>query len=243
MNENFYSSKKWRNLITVLKLERAKDGIVYCEHCGKPIEHNYDIIAHHIIQLTATNVKDANIALNPDNIMLVHHRCHNLIHGRIGYVKPVVYIVYGAPCSGKSTYVQSQLHEGDLLIDVDRIWWAVSGLDMYAKPGRLTTNVMGIYNKLLDDVRVRNGQWQCCYIVGGFKNKIQRERLADKLGAKLILIDTPKAECLYRLEHCRDGRSKANWRKYIDEWFAFNSLTPPGLEALGVEKGGEGVTS
>ena len=59
-------------------------------------------------------------------------------------------------------------------------------------------------------------------IVGGFKNKIQRERLTDKLGAKLIFIDTPKAECLYRLEHCRDGRSKADWRRYIDEWFAFN---------------------
>lgn len=28
---------------------------------------------------------DANTALNPDNIMVVHHECYNQIRGRFGY--------------------------------------------------------------------------------------------------------------------------------------------------------------
>lgn len=31
---------------------------------------------------TDNNVNDYSISINPDNIMLIHHRCHNLIYQR-----------------------------------------------------------------------------------------------------------------------------------------------------------------
>ena len=68
MISSFYRSKPWIDLMTVIRLERGN----ICEHCGKPIVKKYDAIGHHKIELTEENVEDANISLNPDNIMLVH---------------------------------------------------------------------------------------------------------------------------------------------------------------------------
>lgn len=227
MSDNFYRSKKWRALIKLLKQQRRnKDGLIICEHCQKPILCDYDVIAHHIEELNRGNINDATISLNPDNIALVHHKCHNQIHNKVGYCKPQVFIVYGSPCSGKSTYVYNIQHEGDLIIDIDRIWQCLSGMSAYIKPNRIKPLVFYVYNQLLEQVAMRNGSWKNCYIVGGFKNPLEREKLADRLGARLILIDTPKEECLRRLHENPQGRNKKEWEQFIDEWFKLNHPPP-----------------
>ena len=82
--DNFYKSDEWRNLLNVLKSEREREGVLYCEHCGKPIIKKFDCIGHHKHELTNANVNDYNISFNPDNIMLIHHKCHNIIHEDLG---------------------------------------------------------------------------------------------------------------------------------------------------------------
>ena len=99
--ESFYKSKEWQNLLTNLKLERTnQEGKLICEYCGKEIAKKYDCIGHHKIPLNNNNINDYTISLNPDNIMLIHFKCHNAEHHRFGFELPKkVYIVYGAPCS------------------------------------------------------------------------------------------------------------------------------------------------
>lgn len=216
---NFYRSKEWENLLKVLKLERVDDtGNLICEYCGKPIINKYDCIGHHKIYLTEENYTDSNISLNPDNIQLVHHKCHNYIHNKLGYSKREVYIVYGSPLSGKSTYVNGVAEVGDLIIDIDNIWMCVSGCDRYVKPNRLKSVVFSVRDNLLECVRYRRGKWNNCYIIGGYPYQAERERLIDSLGAREIFIDTSKEECIARLE-CDTERNKTEWIKYIDEWF------------------------
>ena len=83
---NFYRSKEWVMLLQVLRNSRLdSEGNNICEHCGKPIIRQYDCIGHHKIHLTEENYTDANISLNPDNIALVHHKCHNIIHNKLSY--------------------------------------------------------------------------------------------------------------------------------------------------------------
>ena len=41
---------------------------------------------------------------------------------------------------------------------------------------------------------------------------MERQRLSDKLGAELILIDSNKEICLSRSKN-------EEWNKYIEEWF------------------------
>lgn len=216
----FYKSKEWEALIKVLRLERVNaQGDIVCEYCNKPIVKKYDCIGHHIIELTDENYTDAEISLNPDNIALVHHRCHNLIHNKLGYSQRQVFIVYGSPLSGKSSYVAEAMSEGDLIIDLDSIWQAVSGCDRYVKPNRLKSVVFSVRDNLIESVKFRRGKWLNAYVIGGYPFKAERERLASMLGAREIYIDTSKEECIQRLSEAEDGRDKTEWLKYIEDWW------------------------
>jgi predicted kinase len=201
------------------------DGFVYDEITGKPIVNAYDIILHHIIELTEENVNDYDISLNPQNIQIVSHRTHNLIHNKLGYAHRQVFLVYGSPLSGKSTWVKDNMVEGDLIIDVDSIWQCVSGLNRYQKPARLKGIVFKLRDELLNAVKYRLGKWNNAYVIGGYPLQSERERLSKELGAREIFIDTSKEECLKRLEALDDGRDKEEWAKYIEEWHKrFNLL-------------------
>lgn len=217
---NFYRSDSWENLLKVIKLERldAGDNNI-CEYCHKPIVKAYDCIGHHKIELTEDNYTDANISLNPDNIALVHHRCHNLIHNKLSYSERKVFIVYGSPLSGKSSYVAEVMNEGDLVIDLDNIWQAVSGCDRYVKPNRLKSVVFAVRDNLLESVKYRRGKWLNAYIIGGYPYQAERDRLTDMLGAREVYIDTGREECLNRLLACEDNRDVTEWTKYINDWW------------------------
>ena len=215
----FYRSPQWVNLLKVLKLQRVDtDGNIICEYCGKPIVRAYDCIGHHKVELTEENYTDADISLNPDNIALVHHRCHNLIHNKLSYSGRQVFIVYGAPLSGKTSYVREVAEAGDLIIDLDSIWECVSGQPRYVKPKRLNAVVFGVRDNLLESVRYRRGKWLNAYIIGGYPYKGERERLIDTLGAREIFIDTDRDTCIERLTQCED-RAFNEWLDYINNWF------------------------
>jgi len=218
MLSDFYKSKEWIDLMQIIRLERMNDeGYVTCEYCGKPIIHKYDCIGHHKIELTEQNVHDAGISLNKENVILLHHRCHNKIHDRLGlsYTKQV-YLVYGSPCSGKSTYVRENMSFGDIVIDIDDIWQCISGCERYVKPNRLKQNVFAIRDELIRMVRMRQGNWLNAYIIGGYPLISERERLIKALGAREIFIDTPKDECIAR---CEESNRPKEYKEYIEQWW------------------------
>lgn len=216
---NFYRSREWENLLKLIKLERTDhDGNIICEYCGKPIVKAYDCIGHHKQELTEENYTDASISLNPDNIALVHHRCHNFIHNKLGYSNRQVFVVYGSPLSGKSTFVKEAMTEGDLIIDMDSIWQCVSGCDRYIKPNRLKSVVFSVRDNLLESVKYRRGKWLNAYVIGGYPYQAERERLIDTLGAREIYIDTTYEECVERLRQCEDRDAK-QWEQYISDWW------------------------
>lgn len=216
----FYKSREWENFRAGLMLERVDSlGNIICEYCHKPIVKAYDRIAHHITELTERNVYDVMIALNPANIALVHHRCHNLIHNKLGYSQRQVFIVYGSPLSGKSTWVSEVMVEGDLIIDLDNIWECVSGCDRYVKPNRLKSVVFAVRDNLLESVKYRRGKWLNAYIIGGYPFEAERNRLVDSLGAREVFIDTDRETCIKRLLECGDGRDVTEWTNYIDDWW------------------------
>lgn len=211
--DTFYKSKEWESLVGQLKLDRLDDnGQIICECCGKPITRKYDCIGHHKIELDEKNVNDYSISLNPDTIMLVHFRCHNRIHSRFDGFRQQVYLVYGPPCAGKTTWVQDVCNKDDLIIDIDRIWESICTSDRYHKPKRLTANVFGIRDTLLDQVKIRKGMWRNAYIIGTYPLRTDRDRICDLLRAREVFIFEEKAVCMGRAED-------DNWRKYIEDWF------------------------
>lgn len=222
----FYSSSNWKKFARTIKLERTNDnGEVICEYCNKPIANPYDCIAHHCNTfLTEENVNDAEIAFNPENIQLVHHRCHNLIHEKLGYKRREVYLIYGSPCSGKSTYLDTVRMPGDFIIDIDLMRQCVSGQPPHIITPSLKSIVFGMRDYLMECVKYRRGKWMRCYILGGFPLQSERERICDEVGASEIYIESTKEECISRLEKNSDHRDVEAWKGFIEDWWSRYTL-------------------
>lgn len=219
----FYASDIWTRFKQQLMLERTNIlGQIICEYCGNPIIHGYDCIGHHEIPLTLDNVNDYDISLSSSNVQLVHMRCHNSLHMRWGTYERKVYLVHGAPCSGKSTFVSENAEPDDLIVDMDSIWGCISNGYRYVKSDALKANAFGVRDCLLDQVRTRLGKWRNAWIIGSYPLLMERERMVRAYGCELIHIDTGRDECLTR---CSDR--PVQWAEYVREYFERVQI-PPG---------------
>ena len=108
----------------------------------------------------------------------------------------------------------------DLVVDMDRLYKAITLLPEYDKPDILLTNIRAIYNTLIDNIKTRYGKWHSAWVVMGGADRYKRERMAEELGAELIFCDASKEECLRRLS-LDEGRKyrQDEWREYIEKWF------------------------
>ena len=214
--QRFYGSKRWRDLRDMLVLQRH--GV--CDRCGKDYSTDTShLVAHHKEHLTDENLMDLNVALNPDNIEIVCQKCHAHYHPDRGYLKrhKQVFIVYGPPLSGKTTYVAQNLEPGDLVVDLDRLRNAISFQPMYQTPPSLSQLTFSLRDYLYDQIRIRNGDWNTAWVVAGLPRKNERDRLAARLGASLVLIEASREECHKRLLDADDR--PLEWGEYIDKWF------------------------
>ncbi len=218
--DTFYQSKDWIKLTRLIRTERVNaDGFLICAKCGKPILKAYDAICHHKIFLTAENINDLTISMNPDNIEVVHHVCHNKIHDKLGYKRREVYLIYGSPMSGKHTYADSVDHDGALFCDIEGIRRCISRQSEYKEIKALNPVVFGIRDYILDSIRTRRGYWNTAYIIGGYPLISERERICQMYGAREIFIDTDRETCLQRLKEQPEDRDVKAWERYIDEWW------------------------
>ena len=124
--------------------------------------------------------------------------------------------MYGAPCSGKSTWVKNSAGPEDIIFDIDNIWQMITNNERYVKPNNLRTNVFMIRDCILDMIRMRTGRWKNAYVVGGYPLASDRERLIQSLDAEEIFVDEKKEVCLERAR----AEKRIGWDKYIEEWFA-----------------------
>ena len=210
----FLCSKPWRNLSYNLKIAAGGE----CSRCDFVAVTKEDfkyLIGHHKIELTEDNADDPTISLNPELIDIICLDCHNKEHRRFGH-KQEVFIVYGSPLSGKTTMVREMMQYGDIVLDIDSLWQAVTFQLAYIKPNNCRFNIFALRDNLLDQIKMRHGQWYTAWVIGGYPEKHERERLANTLGAELIYCESTKEECLERLEKSNKPES---WRQYIFDWW------------------------
>ena len=215
--QRFYASRRWRELRERLVIERR--GV--CDRCGKDFSDDTSrLVAHHKKHLTDETLKDPNVAVNPDNVEILCAHCHALQHSERGFIKPrkQVFIVYGAPCSGKTTYVRQNMERGDLVVDLDSIYEAIGFTERYTHAETLTSTAFAVRDFLYDQIRIRSGKWQTAWVIAGLPRKDERERLAARLGASLIPVEATREECIKRLMVSGDSRDY-KWEEYINQWF------------------------
>ena len=210
----FYCRKAWRDLSYTQKIIRGGK----CERCGFTAVTADDwslLIGHHKIELTEHNVDNADIALNPANVEIICQSCHNKEHRRFGYAKRV-FLVYGSPLSGKSTAVREMMRHGDIVLDIDRLWSAITMQPEFVKPDSCKLNVFKLRGEVLSQIKMRYGNWSDAYVIGGYPDKYERERVAATLGAAVIYCESTIDECLQRR---RDSGRPEEWDEFVKKWW------------------------
>lgn len=132
----------------------------------------------------------------------------------------MVYLVYGSPCSGKTTYIKEQLKSGDIVCDVDRLYSAISFNEEHQTELYAQEVASELYKELLNIIRDRKGNWKNAYVVSlantDERLTIEKERInADEC----IYIDTPYEVCI---ERAKERPFYFQW--IIEEWFATKNL-------------------
>ena len=229
---SFYAGDDWANCKAQVLNERLKNGAIYCEHCGGVILKNFNpqeknnagaMVFHHITPLTEANMNNAAISINPRNIAILHWQCHNEVHrrftGQNTRPEKKVYLITGAPCSGKTTFARERMEAGDVIVDIDDIWQQISGRPRYEKPNSLKPLVFATRDAQEEQVRMGAGTWRNAFIIRSLPLAMDRKRLAERIGAEVITIDTPKEECLERLRKNPQGRNVAEYEKFINSYF------------------------
>ena len=130
-----------------------------------------------------------------------------------------VYLVYGSPLSGKTSYVNKVSTEKDIILDIDKLFESISMCGMYNNSKYISFNVFRIRKVLFNDIKSRLGDWENAYIIGTYPKKEQREKICLELDAIPIHIDTDKKECIKRLYSDSGGRDRDKWIKYIENYF------------------------
>lgn len=218
----FYCRKDYLDLAQACKI---KSGGV-CAKCGGVFDIS-ELRPHHKVELTLDNIDDVNVTLNPDNIEVLCHDCHNAAHKRFGYAVGAkhVYLVYGSPCAGKTTYVNSVATRNDLIVDLDKIHRAICICGLYDKPDATKRVAFNVRDYLLDEVRTATPRrkWQDAYIIGTYPDRIDRDVFVQDYGAELVHIDTSKEECIKRayqdierssIRNAVIGWINAYWERY-----------------------------
>ena len=84
--QRFYRSMPWRR-VQRMCMRRIVDTPygpcppLMCERCFERGELRPAVLVHHKTHVTASNVDDPNVTLNPDNLMRVCRECHDALHG------------------------------------------------------------------------------------------------------------------------------------------------------------------
>lgn len=132
----------------------------------------------------------------------------------------MVYLIYGSPCSGKTTYIKEHMKRGDLICDVDYIYGAISNDDPHNAELYLHEVACKLDSALKKIIHDREGGWGNAYVVStantNDKLKTEKERIkADEC----IFIDTPYEVCI---ERAKERPFYFRW--IIDEWFETKDL-------------------
>ena len=227
--ESFYLSKSWRTFIGGVIKQRGKR----CQHCGAT---GVRIFGDHIRELS-----DGGEPLHPLNIQLLCGACHshktaaarrwraanprpwagNRI--RFAHTRMDTTLVCGPACAGKTTYVRKNMRAGDLVVDLDALWSALSfGATMHDTP----ESNFPFACEARDAVYRRIAQGSAtpghrCWVIAGAPTSKQRYDIAQATRAsRFVVLDTPAEVCIARLRASQDPRPRNEMIVAITRWWS-----------------------
>jgi len=119
-------------------------------------------------------------------------------------------LLFGSPCSGKTTWAKKQSAK---VIDFDDIKRTISGHDPYDMPPHYIPTCIAVRNQMIENT---SGY---VIIIGTLADPRHREDWINKLKAKPLMMITPEHKCIKRLRASNRPNIPAQVA-LIKRWFA-----------------------
>ncbi len=140
-------------------------------------------------------------------------------------------IVYGCPCSGKSTYVREHVGDSDLIYDYDALIQACTNRTVHTADRHVGHFVVlglrwSMVNKAREEGTIDTLWMQCRWPTDTIY------KILEEIDTEEIFIKATKEECYDRLDKDESRPDKEAWRNVIDDWFdehdesTMNSFVP-----------------
>lgn len=130
-----------------------------------------------------------------------------------------VHLICGPPGSGRIEYVTKLMKPGDLFVDLDAIYSAISGLPLHQKPAELLPFACEARDALLRRLARPSGVTQA-WIVAGAPKPAERERICRGLTVSVTVLAVPPTVCMRRIMADPERKQHATeWRKMVHDWW------------------------
>jgi predicted kinase len=158
------------------------------------------------------------------NLQTMCFDCHQSKRGREAHgltEKKRVTLVCGPPGAGKTSYVRDRMRPmSDMVLDLDRLYEALSGLGKYSKPDSLLPYVKTAYDAVVSQLSNGVGDLRHAWVISCAPSRTLRERLTASLRAEVVILDTPYDVCMRRISKDPSRSAQAPlWEALVEKWW------------------------
>lgn len=205
--KKFYSSSQWQKV-----RDRYLKKNPLCEICEKKGRTKAAEVVHHKVEVKENFSKRLDI----DNLMSLCKKCHQEVHAKND---TKVIIVAGPPGAGKTTYVLNRKLSFDVMVDVDYLFRALTGMEIYNKPDEVLPFVAEARDAVIERLK-RPSEIMTAWVIGGYSSSDERKKKFNELNAESIKVIKPKKEvCFKRIKEDDRRSNNDKWKRLIDDWF------------------------
>lgn len=129
-----------------------------------------------------------------------------------------VFLVCGAPASGKSTYVNERKLPGDFILDLDVLRQALGAPSKTSEC--FQAQVLAIRELLYNHIGFNRIGAKTIWVISGLPDREIRLATAKRLNAEIVFINTPYEKCIAHAMADSTRKDKDKQRQIINEYFS-----------------------
>jgi len=110
---------------------------------------------------------------------------------------------------------------GDVVVDVDALHAALTGKPIHNRDDSVVSFVLSVRDAIYDLVaRSLQSTVHTAWLISSLPDRQERDRVAARFGAKVIMLAVPQDECLRRIAADESRQqSNINWRDIVNQWW------------------------